>query len=249
MQLLSVCPQQMFASRVGFWHTAAIMNFKILPSLLAADPGYLAEGAQLAAASGADELHLDIMDGHFVPNISMGPAVVAMARREVDIPLNVHLMLSRPDQYLDAFIKAGADTIHIHIEAECNVAKTLQQIRDRGAKPGITLNPDTSPRLLYPVLPSVDEVLVMTVRPGYGGQSFMEQALPSIRAVRAEANRLGIPDLSVMVDGGINHETATRCAENGANAFVAGTFLYKSADMAAEISTMRNHVTRAFSSE
>jgi ribulose-phosphate 3-epimerase len=222
------------------------MKFTILPSLLAADPGYLADGANKAEQAGADELHLDIMDGHFVPNISMGPAVVAMARRHVRIPLNVHLMLSRPDLYLKTFIEAGADTVLIHIEAECDVVESLHRIRELGARPGITLNPDTDPAMLFPVLGMVDEVLVMTVRPGYGGQRFMEQMLPAIRAVRDEAERLGRPELSIMVDGGINHETARLCAQQGASAFVAGTFLYSSADMADEIRKLRSNVAGAF---
>ena len=222
------------------------MKIKILPSLLAADPGYLADGARLAEQAGADELHLDIMDGHFVPNISMGPAVVAMARQQVRIPLNVHLMLSRPDLYIKAFVEAGADTVLIHIEAECDVLESLKRIRELGARPGITLNPDTDPALVFPVMGEVDEVLVMTVRPGYGGQRFMEQMLPSIRAVRDEAERIGCPDLTIMVDGGINHETARLCAQQGANAFVAGTFLYSSSNMAEEVRKLRSNVAAAF---
>lgn len=222
------------------------MNISILPSLLAADPGYLADGAKRAEQCGADELHLDIMDGHFVPNISMGPAVVQMARQHVKMPLNVHLMLSQPDRYAKRFIEAGADTLFIHIEADCNVAECLQQIRELGCRPGITLNPDTDPALVFPVLEMVEEALVMTVRPGYGGQSFMPEVLPSIRAVRQEADRIGNTSLSVMVDGGINHETAVRCAAEGANAFVAGTFLYRSDDMATEIRKLRRVADRAY---
>jgi len=218
------------------------MKNLILPSLLAADMGHLADEARRAQDAGADALHLDIMDGHFVPNISMGPAVVEMARRVVSIPLNVHLMLSRPDLYLKAFIEAGADTVLIHIEAECDVVQALHRIRELGAAPGITLNPETSPRMVFPVLEWVDEVLCMTVHPGYG---FMSEVLPTVRALREQANQLGCSALTMMVDGGINIETAAACAREGANAFVAGTFLFGSTDMPAEILRMRQAAERA----
>jgi ribulose-phosphate 3-epimerase len=219
------------------------MQSLILPSLLAADAGRLAEEAKRAEQAGADALHLDIMDGHFVPNISMGPSVVEMARRELKIPLNVHLMLSRPDLYVKTFVEAGADSIQIHIESECDVLECLKCIRELGVAVGIAVNPDTNPELIFPVLGDVDEVLCMTVRPGYGGQSFMPQVLPSIRRVREEALRIGNHNLTIMVDGGINRETAVQCAANGANAFVAGKFLFKAHDMAAEITTLRETTT------
>ncbi len=223
------------------------MKCKILPSLLAADPGFLAQGAERAAAAGADELHLDIMDGHFVPNISMGPSVVAMADRHVSIPLNVHLMLTHPDQYVETFAKAGSDTLYIHVEAECDAAGTLQQIRALGMRPGLTMNPGTSPERLFPFLSDVSDVLVMTVRPGYGGQAFMPEMLPAIRAVREQCLQKGRPDMSIMVDGGINLETAEACAEAGATAFVAGTFLYAADDMDRLIARMRDMTTSAYS--
>lgn len=222
------------------------MNIRILPSLLAADFGHLADGALKAEAARADALHLDIMDGHFVPNISMGPDVVRMAKQCVQIPLNVHLMLSYPDAYIETFAEAGASTLFVHIESSCSVADAISRIRDLGVSPGITINPGTNPSSVFEYLSEVDEVLVMTVRPGYGGQSFMNEVVPSIRAIRMEADRCHFHELSIMVDGGINHETGRLCAQEGADAFVAGTFLYKSNDMAQEISHLRSIVEKAY---
>jgi ribulose-phosphate 3-epimerase len=198
-----------------------------------------------AESAGADALHLDIMDGHFVPNISLGPAVVAMADKTIQMSLNVHLMLSRPDKYIERFVNAGADTIQIHIESECDASQTLAAIHDCGIRAGLVVNPETDAKEVLPLLPEVDEVLCMTVHPGYGGQSFMPGPLKSIRTIRDELRRIGRPELTIMVDGGINNETAVRCAEQGANAFVAGTFLFGAADMAAEIRRMRDAASAA----
>lgn len=218
------------------------MDIKILPSLLAADMGNLEAAARRAEESGADALHLDIMDGVFVPNISMGPAVVAMARRCVTIPLSVHLMIIRPDKYVDRFVEAGADTVSIHIEAHGDVPATLAAIRRRGARAGVTLNPGTPASAIDGLYELADEVLCMTVEPGYGGQAFMAEILPKIRAVRRAAAAAGRPELDLMVDGGVDLRTAPACVAHGANLLVAGTALYGAPDMAAGIRAMRQAV-------
>lgn len=223
------------------------MQIKILPSLLAADFGALAAEARRAEAAGADALHLDIMDGHFVPNLSMGPDVVAMAKRNVSIPLNVHLMLSNPHDHIEAFIKAGADSVLIHIEAECDVPMVLKRIRDLDVRPGITLNPSTPAEAVFSVLDIVDEVLCMSVEPGYGGQSFDNSVLPKLQTLRDEATRRGNRELDLLVDGGIDSKTGVACAAHGANALIAGTYLYRSEDMQSEISQLREQATASFS--
>ena len=223
----------------------APMKFQVLPSLLAADPGHLADEAKRAQDAGADALHLDIMDGVFVPNISMGPAVVDMARKSITLPLNVHLMLLRPSDYITAFADAGADTIQIHIEAEGDIPEALARIRSLGIRAGICLSPKTPASRIEPVLDRVDEVLCMTVEPGYGGQAFMPEVLPKIREIRNMATARGLNELDIMVDGGIDHESASLYAAQGTNLFVAGSFLYGAADMADEITRMRTRIRAA----
>ena len=211
------------------------MKMHILPSLLAADFGRLADEILRAEASGADALHLDVMDAHFVPNLSFGPDVVALAKRVAPgFYRNVHLMMSRPDLYLEAFAKAGAQTIQVHVEADCDLHRELRRIREMGLRNAIVLNPETPFERVVPYLGEVDEARVMTVHPGYGGQKFIDDCLPKIAALRAAR-----PDLDVMVDGGINAETALRAAKAGANMFVAGSYLFGQTDMRAAVADMR----------
>ena len=211
------------------------MKIQILPSLLAADFGRLAEEIRRAESSGAEALHLDVMDAHFVPNLSFGPDVVALAKRTAPgFYRNVHLMMSRPDLYLETFAKVGAQTLQIHVEADCDLHHELGRIRSLGMKPAIVLNPETPVERLVPYLGEVDEALVMTVHPGYGGQKFIAECLEKVTYLR-ERRR----DLDIMVDGGVNAETAVLAAKAGANQFVAGSYLFKQNDMRRAVDDMR----------
>ena len=211
------------------------MKTEILPSLLAADFGRLADEIRRAETSGAEALHLDIMDAHFVPNLSFGPDVVALAKRTAPgFYRNVHLMMSRPDLYLEKFAAAGAQTIQIHVEADCDLHVELRRIRALGLKNAIVLNPETPVERLEPYLGEIDEVLVMTVHPGYGGQSFIAECLPKVTWLRGRK-----PGLDIMVDGGVNAETAVLAAKAGANQFVAGSYLFKQRDMKLAVDEMK----------
>ena len=214
-------------------------KLQILPSLLAADFGHLADEILRAEASGADALHLDIMDPHFVPNISFGPEVVALAKQVAPgFYRNVHLMLSRPDLIIEAFAQAGAQTIQLHVEADCDLHTELKRVRALGLKAAIVLNPETPVERLAPYLGEIDEALVMTVHPGYGGQKFIAECLPKVTWLRERC-----PALDIMIDGGGNAETIPLAAQAGANQFVAGSYLFKQPDMKAAVTDLRNRLT------
>ncbi|MEY4271462.1 MAG: ribulose-phosphate 3-epimerase [Verrucomicrobiota bacterium] len=201
----------------------------VAPSLLAADHGDFAGGIRAIEEAGLGWVHLDIMDGHFVPNISFGPQVVAALRPRTRLHFDVHLMLTHPDRFIAPFAQAGAERLTVHIEADHDMARTLAAIKAAGLKAGIAMNPDADPRRVLPYLDAVDLVLCMTVFPGFGGQSFIPSVLDSIRLIAAERARRGA-DFRLEVDGGINAETGRLCRAAGADTLVAGTAFYKAPD-------------------
>jgi ribulose-phosphate 3-epimerase len=213
-------------------------RIRIAPSLLAADFARLGEEARAVAAAGADWLHLDIMDGHFVPNISYGPVVVAALRRHCAIPFDVHLMIAPADPYLEGFAKAGADLISVHPEAGPHLHRTLQTIRGLGKRAGVVLNPATSVAAVENVLDLCDLILVMSVNPGFGGQSFLDSQLPKIAALRRMIDRSG-REIALQVDGGVTAATAPCCIAAGADVLVAGTAVFGAPDYAAAIAGLR----------
>jgi len=212
----------------------------IAASILAADFSRLADEVRRVEAAGADWIHCDIMDGHFVDNISFGPGVVEIVRKLTALPLDVHLMIERPDYYLPRFVEAGANSITVHVEPEAKheVSTTLRQIREAGCRAGLTLNPATSFDALTPLLAQLDLLLIMTVHPGFGGQSFRRDQIEKIRRAH-EWKLANNSKLDIEVDGGINAETARISIEHGANVLVAGTSIFNSNDYAAEIRALR----------
>jgi ribulose-phosphate 3-epimerase len=212
---------------------------QIEPSLLSADFGALAAEAKRTAAAGADALHLDIMDGHFVPNLTFGPTAVAAVNRATDLFLDVHLMIYNPYDYIESFVKAGADRIIIHFEATEHVEDTLDFIRRCNVQAGLAFRPETSGSLIPKFLPFADLILVMTVSPGFGGQEFMPKMLDKVKLTREAADRLNLNTL-IQVDGGINDKTAKLCVAAGANVLVSGSYLYSQPDLKEAIEKLRH---------
>lgn len=212
------------------------MDIKISPSVLASDFANLEAELKKCSDGGAELIHLDVMDGHFVPNISIGAPVIAALDKVCNTPFDVHLMISDPLFYIDDFIKAGADIITFHVECESDIEKTIDKIVGAGCKAALAVKPNTPIEAVYPYLDKLSMVLVMTVEPGFGGQSFMESTMPKIKELRAKC-----PELDIQVDGGINADTVKIAGRAGANVFVAGSAVFKSDDPAATIKLLKEN--------
>ena len=203
---------------------------KIAPSLLSADFANLERDIQTVEKGGAHLLHIDVMDGHFVPNITIGPPVVAAIKKVASVPLDVHLMIENPGLYVDDFIKAGADYLTIHVEATPHLHRVLQQIKAHGVKAGVSLNPHSPLCLIKEILDDVDMVLIMSVNPGFGGQSFIPQSLDKVRKLREILHERGLDHVEIEIDGGIKLENIKEVSDAGVDVFVSGSGIYKSED-------------------
>ena len=210
----------------------------IAPSILSADFSKLGEELRAVEAAGADWIHVDVMDGHFVPNITMGPFIVEAVRRVTELPIDVHLMIENPDRYISDFAKAGASLISIQVEACIHLNRTVQMIKETGIQAGVVLNPSTPVASVRWILPYIDFVLIMSVNPGFGGQHFIPNSLDKIRAMRKLIDELDLPTL-IQVDGGVNSETIQTVASSGASVFVAGSAIFGSEDYTRTIKQLK----------
>lgn len=211
---------------------------KIAPSILSADFSKLGNEILEVEKGGADFIHVDVMDGHFVPNITIGPLIVEAIRPITKLPLDVHLMIENPDQYIEAFAKAGADYITVHVEACRHLHRTVQHIKSFGVRAGVVLNPATPVDSIQHIIRDLDMVLLMSVNPGFGGQKFISEVLPKIREVKEMAIQKGV-NIEIEIDGGVNPETAKLCMEEGATVLVAGSAIYNESDYSKAISLIR----------
>ncbi|MBQ6836850.1 MAG: ribulose-phosphate 3-epimerase [Clostridia bacterium] len=211
---------------------------KLSPSILSADFANLERDVKLITDAGADWIHVDVMDGHFVPNISIGVPVVTSLRKATDGFLDVHLMITDPDKYVPAFIKAGADLVNFHVEVECDIEAVLKEIKAAGKKTGLTIKPNTPPEAVFPYLHLLDMVLVMSVEPGFGGQSFMPNSIPKIKALKEKINELGL-NCEIEIDGGINLKNAPEVIEAGCDILVAGSSVFNAPDVPAAVKAFK----------
>lgn len=214
---------------------------KIAPSILSADFARLGEEIKDVENGGADYIHVDVMDGKFVPNITIGPLIVEAIRPITDLPLDVHLMIENPDRYISSFAKAGADIITVHAEACDHLHRTVQMIRNEGKKAGVVLNPATPLTELEYILEDIDMVLIMTVNPGFGGQKFIHSVLPKIQRLSEMISARGL-DVEIEIDGGVNEETAKLCTDAGATVLVAGSAIFNKENRKEAIETLRNSI-------